>query len=261
MSHINYNKKPKDKDYLRRRALMMAKRTQVEMLRDRGFDITSNGEVNLLTTSIDDMIAFYSNLSKTNNMTIRETLSRGYKRTNIGGSVETIYVYYIPNVMGESVKTSEIGPFIDIVDKYSYNSYILITGRKLTPVAHDSIRVKSKRIEVFMEDELNINPTKHVNVPRHEPISDQEQAEILKRNNWNIIDIPKLQPQKIIARYYGFKSGQMIRIHRFNPISGTMVDNILFYRVIPDPSMLASLKAAIIEGDIEGESEVDFDTE
>lgn len=228
---------------LMERHLYLVKRTQIEMLRDRGFDVTSNGEINLLDATQAEFINYYKSVaeSQTPPKTIREMLSRAY--TNKNG--ETVYVYYVPDINTETVGKDHIEPFIEIVDNYSYDSYIMITNHKLTSKSEDAIKLKSKTVEKFMDPELIINPTLHNSVPLHEGISSEEQRLILERNNWNVVNLPKLPPYDPIARYYGFGPGKMIRIHRFNPLAGTMVNNIIFYRIVPDLSLMATIQAGI----------------
>lgn len=226
------------------RQLYLVKRTQIEMLRDRGFDVYTSGEINLLDATQNEFINYYQNVADSivPPKTIREVLSRGYTHSTTG---ETVYVYYIPDLKSDTVGKDHIEPFIEIVDNYSYNSYIMITNHKLTSKSEDTIKLKSKTVEKFMDNELIINPTLHNSVPFHEGISADEQRYILERNNWNVANLPKLPPHDPIARYYGFAPGKMIRIHRFNPLPGTMVNNILFYRIVPDLSLMATIQAGI----------------
>ena len=238
MSTCSNTISPESKMYWRR--LYLVKRVQVEMVRDRGYDIET--EANLLDASFNQFIDYYSNIASNYRppVPVRTMFSRGYRNPSTGAS---LLVYYIPDSTSDSVGKEGITPFIDIVDSTSYDSFILITNNCLTPASLDSIKSKSRPIEKFMDDELIINPTSHNSVPFHEALSDQEKHSLLERNKWSVVNLPKLHPDDPIARYYGFKVGTVVRIHRFNPISGTMADNSLYYRIIPDPSVIASIRA------------------
>ena len=71
---------------------------------------------------------------------------------------------------------------------------------------------------------LIINITKHKYVPRHEPLSEDEQKQFLKNSKININNLPKIIiNEDPVARYFNLKVGQICRIYRNNPNTGKSI--------------------------------------
>lgn len=73
-------------------------------------------------------------------------------------------------------------------------------------------------VEVFTTSELVCNPTHHELVCRHEALNDEERQEFEKifavRGKFVPRIIPALSSNDIMTRYYNFKQGQIVRVHR-----------------------------------------------
>ena len=78
-------------------------------------------------------------------------------------------------------------------------------------------------IEVFSSEELLVNITHHELVPKHTTLSDQEKAELLKRYRAKESQLPKIQCEDPIARYFGAKKGQVMKIVRPSETAGRYV--------------------------------------
>lgn len=76
-------------------------------------------------------------------------------------------------------------------------------------------------IEFFLWDELAINVTKHSLVPRHIKLESQEAMALVKKMG---IHFPVLLKTDIIARYYRFVKGDVIKILRPDEISYRKVE-------------------------------------
>ncbi len=112
---------------------------------------------------------------------------------------------------------------------------ILIVGDKLTTYNTKSIHdflTKSKtslvldvNLQIFELAEVLFNITHHVLVPRHEVISnDAEIEELVKRYNLkNRHQFPIILRTDPVARYFGLRSGQLVRITRVSPSAGEYV--------------------------------------
>ena len=88
-------------------------------------------------------------------------------------------------------------------------------------------RDKQKNVEsgypVFWILELQYNITKHSFVPKHTIVSEDEKSEILNRYKVKLRDMPIILSTDPVARYLGLKQGQLVRIERPSPSSGTYV--------------------------------------
>lgn len=234
------------------RLLFRVKKNQIRMMQDRGYGV--DNELPLLSYTLEQFIQVYSQFATQSGVsTVREMLSAEYHHPI--NNYRT-YVYYAKLSKGD-VSKQDTTDFISIVDSGNFHSYILITNNKLNSAANEAVKGKSKRIERFIDNELATNPTDHVNVPEHIGLSPAQGREILQRNNWNAAHMPKLVPFDPIVKYYGFTRGQIVKIKRFNPIPGTMVDNSDFYRIVTD----SSSKAAYISIMEYSESYVEADDE
>jgi DNA-directed RNA polymerase I, II, and III subunit RPABC1 len=75
--------------------------------------------------------------------------------------------------------------------------------------------------ELFPMKTLMFNITKSNLVPKHRLISDQgEVLELLELYNCSLNELPKLKLTDPIARYYGYKIGDVCEITRNSPITG-----------------------------------------
>ena len=60
---------------------------------------------------------------------------------------------------------------------------------------------------MFMQEELLVNITQHELVPKHAVLSNSEKAELLKRYRAKDSQLPKIQCEDPIARYFGVRRG------------------------------------------------------
>jgi DNA-directed RNA polymerase I, II, and III subunit RPABC1 len=80
--------------------------------------------------------------------------------------------------------------------------------------------VAKHAIEYFLEDELLYNISKHSLVPQHVQLSKSEHIEYLKKNSLKENQLPRMECNDPVARYYGFQKGRIIKITRVSETSG-----------------------------------------
>ena len=78
-------------------------------------------------------------------------------------------------------------------------------------------------LEFFQVKELIVNITKHELVPKHELLEDEEVDKLLQRYRCRLSQLPKILVTDPVAKYYGLRRGQVVRILRKSETAGTYV--------------------------------------
>jgi DNA-directed RNA polymerase I, II, and III subunit RPABC1 len=109
---------------------------------------------------------------------------------------------------------------------------ILILKRGITPfakrilqeMASQSTPLASRRlIELFEQEELLVNITEHIFVPKHVLLSDLEKQALLRKYKLKDTQLPRIQQIDPVARYYGLSKGQVVKIIRPSETAGRYV--------------------------------------
>merc|ERR1712217_135937 len=82
---------------------------------------------------------------------------------------------------------------------------ILVVRQPLTPLARTAVTeaAAKMRIEVFHENELIVNITRHELVPKHVPLTEEEKQQLLNRYKMKPTQLPRIQLSDPISRYFG----------------------------------------------------------
>ncbi|CAD7957344.1 unnamed protein product [Amoebophrya sp. A120] len=102
---------------------------------------------------------------------------------------------------------------------------ILVVRQSLTPFAKSAIAetLSRMRIEVFHENELVINITKHELVPTHVPLTAEEKRYLLERYQLKPSQLPRIQMNDPIARYFGLEKEKVVKVIRPSETAGRYV--------------------------------------
>jgi DNA-directed RNA polymerase I, II, and III subunit RPABC1 len=133
-----------------------------------------------------------------------------------------IFVFFIdePKVGVKSIKSVAEKMRSDGVSRS-----IIIIQEKITPFAKQSLTEMQPKylIEVFKESELLVNITKHILVPEHRVLTVEEKQTLLARYKVKETQLPRIQFNDPVARYYGMSRGQVVRIVRPSETAGRYV--------------------------------------
>jgi DNA-directed RNA polymerases I, II, and III subunit RPABC1 len=102
---------------------------------------------------------------------------------------------------------------------------IMILRVDITPFAKQAVQEMSDsfRIEHFKEAELLVDITQHQLVPEHQVLTPNEKSELLKRYRLKETQLPRIQPNDPVARYFGMKRGMVVKIIRPSETAGRYV--------------------------------------
>jgi len=144
-------------------------------------------------------------------------------------------------IMAVKPDGGKICAFLDVVEKFNVDEFKLCVSRleelniphciiiynDITPATNKmlantvNLRLatghRSLEIESFLAIDLRVNKTKHRLVPKHEKVPESEAGAIMDK-------YPILKVTDPIAKFYGFKRGDLIKI--------TRLDGYIAYRVV-----------------------------
>lgn len=209
--------------------LFNVKKNQLKMLERRGYDISK--EKNLFLIPVEQFADIYIKHAKKLGQSFRSGLTNIYEHEN-GTKIAVFYTDMTPGKT--QLGLNEIIRAVSFMKKHNVINCTIISPRPLSPPAISKINsLVSYNIQVFLEDEVAYDPTEHFLVPKHIVLTQEEQREFLNKNNLDIDHLPIILSTDIIARYYGLRSGQVVKIERENMFE-TMVFESISYKVIRD---------------------------
>ncbi|KAL3868642.1 hypothetical protein ACJMK2_041425 [Sinanodonta woodiana] len=102
---------------------------------------------------------------------------------------------------------------------------IIVVQVGMTPSAKQSLVDMAPKyiLEQFLESELLINITEHMLVPEHVVMTPEEKSELLTRYKLKESQLPRIQAGDPVARYFGLKRGQVVKIIRPSETAGRYV--------------------------------------
>ncbi|XP_031106791.1 DNA-directed RNA polymerases II and IV subunit 5A-like [Ipomoea triloba] len=183
-------------------------KTLMQMLQDRGY-MGPETELNRA-----DFIGKYGEHMKREDLVIQ--------RAKRNDSSDQIFVFF-PEESKVGVKT--IKTYTNRMKSESVFSAILVVQQNLTPFARTCVaEISSKfHVEVFLEAELLVNITQHELVPKHQLLTTEEKKTLLERYTVKETQLPRIQVTDPVARYYGLKRGQVVKIIRPSETAGRYV--------------------------------------
>lgn len=171
--------------------------TILEMLRDRGEDLG-----NIEKEHIHDVLKVDS---------IKQVIEVVLNKTKI--------IYFTPC----KFKWTEAKKCFE--DPHPYDLYILVVQENITQNNMKAIQSLGLQVEVHFLNRLQFNITKHELVPKHEVIRDKSEIDnlLIRFQLKNKYQFPIILKNDPIAKYYGMKNGDIVKITRTSETAGEYV--------------------------------------
>lgn len=133
--------------------------------------------------------------------------------------IGTIYVEFLAD---SNVGIKQMRTFAQTLSSGNFHTGILVTHVHITPAAMKIVPAVASetRIECFLEQDLLVNITHHELVPTHVLLSKDEKAKLLQRYRLKDTQLPRIQVGDPVARYFGLRRGQVVKIIRASETAG-----------------------------------------
>ncbi|KAK8402435.1 hypothetical protein O3P69_000685 [Scylla paramamosain] len=107
---------------------------------------------------------------------------------------------------------------------------IIVVQSGMSPSAKQALVDMAPKyiLEQFLESELLINITEHELVPEHVVMTAEEKTELLQRYKLKDNQLMRIQAGDPVARYFGLKRGQVVKIIRPSETAGRYIS----YRLV-----------------------------
>ena len=220
--------------------LMLVKKTEIEMMQDRGLRIEASYSAlynNILQGNIQ---AFKTYITRIKDDNPQVSYYQSLKSVYISSSEKYILrvIYIAPPSNQLSISVHQISAIISTIQSipisvglegYS-NRIMIITDEGVSSQAIAALDNSRMEYEIFKMRELRFNPTRHILVGKHEKLTQAEVEELC--SDISIDNIPSILVEDRISRHYRFKEGDVIRITRTNMSYTSMIPTSVSYRVV-----------------------------
>ena len=132
----------------------------------------------------------------------------------------TIGSIWVEFSTADSVGIKNLRDYAQWLHEKHHYSGIFITGANVTTSALKQCANLPITIEVFAEQDLLVNITRHELVPKHILLSPEEKKALLERYRLKETQLPRIRVEDPVAKYLGLRRGQVVKIIRKSETAG-----------------------------------------
>lgn len=137
---------------------------------------------------------------------------------------DQIFVFFSDE---DRIGVKPIRNYIEKMEAQRITRGLLVVQGGISPFAKQVLqKINQQRgilLEQFQEAELLVNVTEHVLVPKHSVMTPDEKKNLLARYHLKETQLPRIQKDDPIARFYGLAKGQVVKIIRPSETAGRYV--------------------------------------
>ncbi|TVT99617.1 hypothetical protein EJB05_55047 [Eragrostis curvula] len=198
-----------DRGDVESKRLFLARRTVLEMLRDRGYSVQEHE----LARTLPEFRAWWAERPELERLSITTTL--------VSDHSNKLKVIFCPP---EPVKKATIREIYSGIKDENLSRLILVLQGKIMSQARESLKdIFSFKVDTFQITELLVNNTKHVLKPKHEVLTEEEKTKLLKEYNVQESQLPRMLESDAVARYYGLGKGTVVKVIYDSELTGNHV--------------------------------------
>jgi DNA-directed RNA polymerases I, II, and III subunit RPABC1 len=191
--------------------MFRVRKTCLKMLKNRGYMV----EQEFLNISTDDFrLKFGENPS-------RENLTILVERED--DPSDQLFVFFPED---DKVGVKPIKTYCQRMKEENVLRAIIVVKINLTPFAKSAVKemsIRGFRIEYFRDAELLVDITEHKLVPEHIVLTNTQKQELLDRYRLKPSQLPRMQLTDPVARYFGLRPGQVVKIVRPSETAGRYI--------------------------------------
>lgn len=188
-------------------------KTVHQMVHDRGY-VVSQSELDL---SLSDFAATHAPSG-----TLLDRSALNFLVSHKDSQSDQLFVFFPEDL---SVGVKPIRTFLEKMNEGGVFKCIVVYRGSLTPSAAKVMAAMAPKyvMEQFSEGELVVNITEHKLVPQHVVLSEEEKKALLERYRLKDTQLPRILISDPVARYYGLRRGQVVKILRPSETAGRYV--------------------------------------
>ncbi|TCD63576.1 DNA-directed RNA polymerases II 24 kDa polypeptide (RNA polymerase II subunit 5) [Steccherinum ochraceum] len=190
--------------------LWRVNRTIHELVKDRGFQVADD-EINMdLATFREVYLAGGSGVDRG---------KLNFFSNHVENPMDQIFVFFSDE---KSVGVKTMRKLLGILEDKSISRGIIVFPGNMTPSARKVIvaMASTYKLEEFSESDLLVNITHHTLVPKHELLTPEQKKTLLEKYRLKETQLPRIQLADPVARYYGLRRGNVVKITRPSETSG-----------------------------------------